>query len=115
MYVSFFYRYISQLLPNLVELDVSSCSRVTDAGVNYLSTPPAHTVTKLRHLNLATCKFITDLSLEYLQRCESLVRLDLRHGGQGITQAAVARFAVRSPHDLYVRDIRLILQREKKH
>ncbi|XP_067014972.2 jmjC domain-containing histone demethylation protein 1 [Anabrus simplex] len=103
-------RYVVQHLPRLESLDVSSCTRITDAGVAQLATPPAPTIETLQTLDLSNCRFLTDSSLEHLARCDALCRLDLRHT-PNITAAAIAKFAVRSRHGLKVMDGKLIAKR----
>ncbi|GLH03864.1 JmjC domain-containing histone demethylation protein 1 [Gryllus bimaculatus] len=102
------FRYVTQHLPLLETLDVSSCQRVTDAGVAQLATPPAATIETLVNLDLSNCRHITDSSLEHLARCEGLKRVDLRHT-PNVTAAAVAKLAVR--HELKVMDAKLIAKR----
>lgn len=84
-------RYIVQNLPQLNSLDVSSCSRLTDAGVAQLATAPAATITTLTCLDLSGCRLLTEASLEHLTRCISLERIDLRHDNL-ITSTAIAKF-----------------------
>ncbi|XP_063229275.1 jmjC domain-containing histone demethylation protein 1-like isoform X2 [Bacillus rossius redtenbacheri] len=103
-------RYVTQHLPLLAALDVSSCCRITDAGVAQLATPPAPTMDTLRVLDLSSCRLLTDASLEHLARCDGLARLDLRHT-PNVTAAAIAKFAVQSRHDLKVMDGKLIAKR----
>ncbi|XP_049794770.1 jmjC domain-containing histone demethylation protein 1-like [Schistocerca nitens] len=103
-------RYITQHLPKLVELDISQCVRVTDAGVAQLAAPPAATTSTLASLDLSSCRLLTDSSLDHLARCDALVRLDLRHT-PNVTAAALAKFAVRSPHGLHVTDTKLIVKK----
>lgn len=99
-------RYVVQNLPQLTCLDVSSCPRLTDAGVAQLATPPASTVSTLTTLDLAGCRLLTETSLEYLSRCNSLERIDLRHAIQ-ISTAAISKF-VTSRKGLKVTDGKLI-------
>lgn len=87
-----FIRYVVQNLPNLSTLDMSSCPRLTDAGVAQLGTPPASTVSTLITLDLAGCRLLTETALEYLSRCLSLRRIDLRFITQ-ISAEAVEKFA----------------------
>ncbi|KAJ8888135.1 hypothetical protein PR048_007622 [Dryococelus australis] len=103
-------RYVTQHLPLLSVLDVSSCCRITDAGVAQLATPPASTIETLQILDLSSCRLLTDASLEHLARCDALTRLDLRHT-PNVTAAAIAKFAVQSRHDLKVMDGKLIAKR----
>lgn len=104
-------RYVTQYLPSVVNLDISSCQRVTDAGIAQLSTKPATTVLTLTSLDLSHCKLITELSLDHLARCENLVRLDLRHCTHISTQAVI-KFAAKSEHNLQVKDVKLVVKRQ---
>lgn len=104
-------RYITQALPHLIHLDLSSCQRVTDAGVAQIGT--CHTATStLVELNLSACRLVTELSLEHLAKCEKLIWLDLRHVPQVSTQAVI-KFAAKSKHDLCVKDIKLVEKRKR--
>lgn len=106
-------RYVTQYLPNLISLSLSSCPRITDAGIAQLSTKPAGTVINLVNLDLSHSKLITETSLEHLSKCENLIRLDLRHSTQVSTQALI-KFAAKSDHNLQVRDIKLVDRRQTK-
>ncbi|XP_022128242.1 jmjC domain-containing histone demethylation protein 1 [Pieris rapae] len=94
-------RYVVQALPKLVELDASSCARLTDAGAAQL----AHH--GLRRLSLAGCRLLTEAALDHLTRCPNLERLDLRHVPLVSTQAVI-KFAAKSKHDLHVKDVKLV-------
>lgn len=102
-------RYITQGLPNLVQLDLSSCQRITDAGVCQIGISLS-AIKTLYELDLSSCKLITELSLDHLAKCEALTRLDLRYVPQVSTQAVI-KFAAKSPNDLKVQDIKLIDKR----
>ncbi|XP_055850030.1 jmjC domain-containing histone demethylation protein 1 isoform X1 [Episyrphus balteatus] len=103
-------RYITQGLPSLIHLDLSSCQRVTDAGVAQIGTCPS-AISTLVELNLSGCRLITELSLDHLSKCEMLTWLDLRHVPQVSTQAVI-KFAARSKHDLCVKDVKLVEKRK---
>ncbi|XP_065361123.1 jmjC domain-containing histone demethylation protein 1 [Calliphora vicina] len=103
-------RYITQSLPNLIHLDVSSCQRITDAGVAQIGTS-ATAIANLVELNLSACRLVSELSLDHLARCDQLVWLDLRHVPQVSTQAVI-KFAAKSKHDLCVKDIKLVEKRK---
>lgn len=102
-------RYITQGLPTLVQLDLSSCQRITDAGVCQIGTSPS-AIKTLFELDLSSCKLVTESSLDYLSKCEALTRLDLRFCPQVQTQAVI-KFAAKSRNDLQVQDIKLIDRR----
>lgn len=104
-------RYITQGVPSLIRLDLSSCQRVTDAGVAQIGTCPS-AINTLVELDLSSCKLVTETCLEYLSKCEALTWLDLRHVPQVSTQAVI-KFAAKSKNDLQVRDIKLVDRRKK--
>lgn len=103
-------RYITQGLPSLVHLNISSCQRVTDAGVAQIGTCPS-AINTLVELDLSSCKLVTEICLEYLAKCDALTYLDLRHVPQVSTQAVI-KFAAKSKHNLHVRDIKLVDKRK---
>jgi F-box/leucine-rich repeat protein 10/11 len=102
-------RYITQGLPTLVQLDLSSCQRITDAGVCQIGISLS-AIKTLYELDLSSCKLITEVSLDHLSKCEALTRLDLRFVPQVSTQAVI-KFAAKSPNDLQVQDIKLVDKR----
>lgn len=103
-------RYITQGVPSLIHLNISSCQRVTDAGVAQIGTCPS-AINTLIELDLSSCKLVTENCLEYLAKCEALTYLDLRHVPQVSTQAVI-KFAAKSKHNLHVRDIKLVDKRK---
>ena len=103
-------RYITQGLPSLVQLDLSSCQRITDAGVCQIGISPS-AIKTLYELDLSSCKLITEMSLDHLSKCEALTRLDLRYVPQVSTQAVI-KFAAKSQNDLQVQDIKLVDKRK---
>nr|XP_023016137.1 jmjC domain-containing histone demethylation protein 1-like [Leptinotarsa decemlineata] len=105
-------RYVTQYLPSLQHLSLSSCPRISDAGIAQLSTKPAKTVTNLISLDLSHAKLVTENSLEHLSKCEKLTRLDCRHALQISTQALI-KFAAKSEHNLQVKDIKLVDVRQR--
>lgn len=100
-------RYIAQHLPHIETLDLSSCGRVSDAGVAQLTTAPAQTLTNLTSLNLSNCRLLTEATLDHLSKCKALKRLDLRHVTHVSTQAVI-KFAAKSEHNLHVTDVKLV-------
>lgn len=94
-------RYVVQALPQLNDLDASSCARLTDAGAAQLAAHP------LQRLSLAGCRLLTEAALEHLARCPNLTRLDLRHAPMVSTQAVI-KFAANSKHNLHVKDVKLV-------
>ena len=103
-------RYITQGLPYLLQLDLSSCQRITDVGVCQIGTSSS-AIKTLYELDLSSCKLITEVSLDYLGKCESLTRLDLRFVPQVSTQSVI-KFAAKSQNDLQVQDIKLVDKRK---
>nr|XP_029732938.1 jmjC domain-containing histone demethylation protein 1-like [Aedes albopictus] len=103
-------RYITQGLPSLTHLDLSSCQRITDAGIFQIGTAPA-SVKTLVELDLSCCKLITETSLDHLTKCDALTRLDLSHVPQVTTQAVI-KFASTSKNDLQLHDIKLVDKRK---
>lgn len=103
-------RYITQGLPSLIHLNISSCQRVTDAGVAQIGTCTS-AINTLVELDLSSCKLVTEICLEYLAKCDALTFLDLRHVPQVSTQAVI-KFAAKSKHNLHVRDIKLVDKRK---
>lgn len=102
-------RYITQGVPSLIHLNISSCQRVTDAGVAQIGCS-ATAINTLVELDLSSCKLVTELCLDYLSKCEALTYVDLRHVPQVPTQAVI-KFAAKSKHDLHVRDVKLVEKR----
>lgn len=103
-------RYITQGIPMLVQLDLSSCQRITDAGVCQIGISLS-AIKTLYELDLSSCKLITEMSLDHLSKCEALTRLDLRFVPQVSTQAVI-KFAAKSRNDLQVQDIKLVDKRK---
>ncbi|KAK6640685.1 hypothetical protein RUM44_012382 [Polyplax serrata] len=100
-------RYITQHLPKLAILDLSSCGRITDAGVAQLSTPQASTIDLLTDIDLSNCRSITELSLEHLQKCIRLGRINLSHTPL-ISNLAISKFVQKNKNNLRVVDGKLI-------
>lgn len=103
-------RYITQGLPSLIHLNISSCQRITDAGVAQIGTSPS-AINTLVELDLSSSKLVTEVCLEYLAKCDALTYLDLRQVPQVSTQAVI-KFAAKSKHNLQVRDIKLVDKRK---
>nr|CAD7572739.1 unnamed protein product [Timema californicum] len=101
-------RYIVQCLPTLKVLDVSLCSRITDAGVAQLGIHPASTIVTLEKLDLSSCRLLTDSCLEHLTQCKALVRLDLRF--TSVTSGAIEKFILDSVRGLKVMNEKLLIE-----
>jgi hypothetical protein len=99
-----------QYLKSLDVLSLSSCYKITDAGVAQLSSNTAPTLSNLRSLNLSGCKMVTDLSLEHLDRCKGLKRLDCRHT-PFVTPEAVRAFCKSRPSLVSVTD-KLVVEKD---
>lgn len=84
-------RYIAQHLSYIEVLNLSSCGRITDAGVAQLTSPPASAITTLVSLNLSGCRLVSDTSLDYLIKCQALKHLDLRNSSN-ITRQKIINF-----------------------
>lgn len=99
-------RYVAQYIPQVSKLILQRCLRITDAGVAQLT--PINT---LHDLDLSHCKLVTESSLDHLTKCVNLCRLDLRQVPQVTTQAVI-KFAAKSPNDLTVMDVKLVVKRQ---
>ncbi|KAK6318131.1 hypothetical protein J4Q44_G00114220 [Coregonus suidteri] len=65
-------------LKNLVYLNISHCSRVSDMGLRYLTEGPS--ASKLRELNLSNCSRINDLAImRVAQKCSKLNHLSVAY------------------------------------
>lgn len=98
-------------LPNLRRLDLTSCWRITDAGVahlasltllQFLSLAEIHGLTDnclvhvgcllfLQHLSLHTCNLITDVGIAHVMALQELKTLELAYYTK-VTPAAIAPF-----------------------
>jgi len=85
-------RYIGQYLPSLTYLDISSCMKLTNAGLVQLGDPDLPICSILRSLDLRSCVSITDLV--HLLRCSSLSRI--KFSGSGITDENAQNYAQNS-------------------
>jgi hypothetical protein len=79
---------ISQLdLPNLEWLMLGYCTRITDAGMQYVAE-----MKRLKHLSLMGCRQITDDALEKIKTLTTLEYLDVR-GCRSITDRGLFSLA----------------------
>lgn len=69
-------RQMIQNLPLIERIDLSECPLITDSGIAALAISKAD---RLVGLNLSHCSKITDASLKLLKNCKTLERLDMRH------------------------------------
>ncbi|KAI1293603.1 Lysine-specific demethylase 2B [Halotydeus destructor] len=81
-------RLISHHLPQLTNINLSGCQRVTDMGIAILGTARS---AKLTQLNVSSCSNISDTSLDSLKRCHNLTLIDLRNCSQ-VSPAACQKF-----------------------
>lgn len=100
-------RYVVQYVPNLTELDLAQCYRITDAGIAQLTSPVASAVSTLQSLDLSGCKEVTDASLDHLLKCTALKRLDLKRTPK-VTATAINRFLLANKR-FSTTDTRLLL------
>jgi hypothetical protein len=63
---------IVEIFPNMRNLNLRGCYKITDAGLVHLKD-----LTKLTYLNLVNCWHITDAGLEYLKDLTHLTKLNL--------------------------------------
>jgi len=93
-------RYITQYLPQLSQLSVCGCWKLTDAGLAQLSAPEATTLETLTSLDIRSCKGITSSGIQHLRRCVNLVRIDAN--GTQVKVDALNKFVTGSRHKLKV-------------
>uniref|UniRef100_A0A673IE99 [histone H3]-dimethyl-L-lysine(36) demethylase n=1 Tax=Sinocyclocheilus rhinocerous TaxID=307959 RepID=A0A673IE99_9TELE len=65
-------------MPSLHRLDLSHCQGLTDQSINLLTATSCNTRNTLRQLNLSGCSKLTDACLSYMKRLTALALLDLR-------------------------------------
>eukprot|EP00794_Sanderia_malayensis_P014173 gene14173-15652_t len=68
-------RYVSRFLPSLEKLDVSYCGKITDAGVDVLTSETSICRDILTQVDLSGCKKLTTSSLEFLMQCSKEPRV----------------------------------------
>lgn len=74
---------------------MSQCTRITDAAIAQLSTPPAPTIKSLVYLDVSGCNGLTEISLDLLARCEHLKHIDLRYVPQ-VSPQAITNYVART-------------------
>lgn len=82
---------MTQHAGSISKLDLSSCPRITDAGIAQLGAPDSPSLENLTHLYLTGCPQLTNISLDHLKRCKNLVHLDVRNIPQ-ITVVGLSKF-----------------------
>ena len=82
-------RLIQIHLPNLMRIDLSSCSRLTDKGIALLVGPSNRS--KLTSVLLNRCEKLTDKCFDYFEKCPNLTKLDLMNCDR-ISVAAFTKF-----------------------
>ncbi len=80
-------RYISKLLPSLEKLDVSYCNKITDLGVDALTSDASICRDVLKEVDLSGCKNLTSSSLQYLTQCAKEPRVVIERCDQLLTVA----------------------------
>jgi hypothetical protein len=98
---------VVQFCPNLQQLVLSSCFKITDATLNHIRAVPLELLhasssqitdaglanlagTQLQNISLFRCANLTDAGLQHLSRLPRLTSLDLREC-PGVTEAGVLR------------------------
>ncbi|VDN95831.1 unnamed protein product [Brugia pahangi] len=76
--------------PCLLNLSLSHCELITDAGLRQLCLN-YHLKDRIQVLELDNCPQITDISLDYMKQVRTLQRVDL-YDCQNITKDAIKRF-----------------------
>jgi len=71
-------RYITLHAGSISSLDISTCSRITDAGIAQIGSPDSPSIQNLTSLNVSGCLQLTNISLEHLKKCRNLKYLDIR-------------------------------------
>jgi len=87
-------RYLAQYLPSLSSLNLSSCSKLTDAGLVQLGDPNLPLCSTLTSLTISSCKSVTDLT--HLARCTNLYQLNFTE--TGVSYEATMQFMSQMPH-----------------
>ena len=82
---------MTQHAGSIAKLDLSTCSRITDAGIAQLGAPDSPSLENLTHLNISGCPQLTNISLDHLRRCRNLKYLNIRNI-PGITIAGLSKF-----------------------
>ena len=83
--------YITQHAGSISKLDISTCSRITDAGIAQLGAPDSPSLQNLVALNVSGCPHLTNISLDHLRRCRNLKTLDIRNIPQ-ITLSGLTKY-----------------------
>lgn len=91
-------RYITQFLNSLQVLDISSCWKISDAGLAQLAMAESKTMETLQELDASSCKSITNIGLNHLKKCIGLVMVNCT--GTSVTMDALKKFAEESPENL---------------
>jgi len=93
-------RYITQYLPQLKELSLSSCWKVTDAGLAQLGQAESTTTETLTSLDISDCKAVSNSGILHLKRCVNLVRIDATN--TMVNSEGLSKFVQSSRHKLKV-------------
>jgi len=82
---------LAALCPKVVDINLSCCNKITDAGLQHVAQ-----LTALQELNLTGCDKITDAGLQHVAQLTALQQLNLRYCKQ-ITVDAKHRFQQQHP------------------
>ena len=93
-------RYVTQYLPQLTQLSVAGCWKLTDAGLAQLGSAEQGAVETLSFLDISYCRAVTDNGLGHLAKMSNLTRLDASH--TQVSTDALNKFASKSQHKLKV-------------
>merc|ERR1712130_316059 len=86
-------------LPQLTQLSVAGCWKLSDAGLAQLGTTE-QAVETLSFLDFSYCRAVTDTGLAHLTKMSNLTRLDASH--TQVSSDALNKFASKSQHKLKV-------------
>eukprot|EP00088_Acartia_fossae_P039647 TRINITY_DN4126_c0_g1_i2.p1 TRINITY_DN4126_c0_g1~~TRINITY_DN4126_c0_g1_i2.p1 ORF type:complete len:935 (+),score=174.46 TRINITY_DN4126_c0_g1_i2:37-2841(+) len=93
-------RYIIQYLPQITDLNISNCWKLTDAGLAQIGAQDATSVESLSNLDISSCRGITDSGIVHLRRCKNLTRVNATHSQ--VSSEALESFVANSEHKLKV-------------
>ncbi len=80
-------RHVSRFLPSLEKFDVSYCGKITDSGVDVLTSESSICRDILREVDLSGCRKLTSSSLEFLMQCAKEPRVVIERCDQLMSKA----------------------------